>query len=159
VSTSPLQKFPLDDSDTNATIGTAVQLSASLVTTRISGAGTFEAQLTTRAAGFDAVGLVISLTVIVLSYVYCISTVISYGISSCNDSGQVLPSDTSDTNATIGAAVQLSASSVTTKIFVAGTSKIHSTLTATGFDAVGLVISFNCNCLGYVYRVSTIIRY
>jgi hypothetical protein len=37
-------------------------------------------------------------------------------------SGQVLPSETSPTNATVGAAVQLSASSVTTEISEAGTS-------------------------------------
>ena len=56
-------------------------------------------------------------------------------------SGHVLPSDTSLTHATTGAAVQLSASSVTTSISVAGTSKMHSTLTAIGSDPVGFVRS------------------
>ena len=56
-------------------------------------------------------------------------------------SGQVFPSDTSDTKATIGAAVQLSASSVTTSTSADGTSPIHSTFTAVGFDAVGNVMS------------------
>ena len=56
-------------------------------------------------------------------------------------SGQVFPSDTSLTNATTGLVVQLSASSVTTVISAAGTSPIHSTFTATGLLAVGLISS------------------
>ena len=56
-------------------------------------------------------------------------------------SGHVLPSLTSLTKATTGAAVQLSASSVTTVITEAGTSATHSTLTPAGLLAVGSVIS------------------
>ena len=56
-------------------------------------------------------------------------------------SGQVLPSLTSETKATTGAAVQLSASSVTTVISAAGTSAAHSTLTGAGLLAVGGVTS------------------
>lgn len=56
-------------------------------------------------------------------------------------SGQVKPSDTSLTKATTGAAVQLSASSVTTVMSAAGTSPMHWTLTAVGLEAVGLVSS------------------
>ena len=56
-------------------------------------------------------------------------------------SGQLLPSETSDTNATNGVAVQLSASSVTDVISFAGTSPIHSTFIADGFEAVGGVTS------------------
>jgi hypothetical protein len=55
-------------------------------------------------------------------------------------SGQVLPSDTSLTNATTGAAVQLSASSVTTVTSGAGAE--HSTLIGAGLLAVGGVTSF-----------------
>ena len=43
--------------------------------------------------------------------------------------------------ATTGAAVQLSASSVTTVMSAAGTSARHSTVTAAGLDAVGSVVS------------------
>ncbi len=57
-------------------------------------------------------------------------------------SGQVLPSLTSLTKVTVGAAVQLSASSVTTVIVTNGTSPIHSTATGNGLLAVGAVISF-----------------
>ena len=57
-------------------------------------------------------------------------------------SGQVLPSDASDTNTTTGNAVQLSAASVITDTSAAGTSPTHSTSIPTGFDAVGGVISF-----------------
>ena len=53
----------------------------------------------------------------------------------------MLPSDTSDTNATTGVAVQLSASSVTDVISLAGTSPMHSTLIGAGFVAVGGVTS------------------
>ena len=56
-------------------------------------------------------------------------------------SGQVLPSERSETCATTGTAVQLSASSMTTLISGVGTSKIHSTLIAVGFEAVGAVMS------------------
>ena len=64
-----------------------------------------------------------------------------------------MPSDTSDTNNTSGTAVQLSASSVTTVISVAGTSNIHSTLTATGLEAVGSVISFTVIvCVTKIYH-------
>ncbi len=56
-------------------------------------------------------------------------------------SGHVLPSETSPTKATTGFAVQLSASSVTTVISEAGTSKIHSTVTGNGLLAVGFVMS------------------
>ena len=52
-----------------------------------------------------------------------------------------MPSDTSDTNATTGVAVQLSASSVTAVISDAGISAEHSTVIAEGFDAVGGVTS------------------
>ena len=57
-------------------------------------------------------------------------------------SGQVLPSDASDTKATTGNAVQLSEASVITDTSAAGTSPTHSTTIPTGFDAVGGVISF-----------------
>jgi len=76
-------------------------------------------------AGTEAVGNISSSTVIV-----CV-TLIVFPQSSVTlyvlviTSGQVLPFDTSDTNATTGAAVQLSASSVTTVISSAGTSPIH----------------------------------
>ncbi len=53
----------------------------------------------------------------------------------------MFPSLTSFTNATTGFAVQLSASSVTTVISVAGTSKIHSIATGNGLLAVGFVMS------------------
>jgi hypothetical protein len=56
-------------------------------------------------------------------------------------SGQVLPSDTSETKATTGFAVQLSASSVTALTSETGTSAVHSTFTAAGLEAVGGVTS------------------
>jgi hypothetical protein len=56
-------------------------------------------------------------------------------------SGQVLPSLTSLTKATTGFKVQLSASSVTTATFGAGTEALHSTLIGAGLLAVGGVIS------------------
>jgi len=52
-----------------------------------------------------------------------------------------LPSLTSLTKATVGAAVQLSASSVTTVISGAGTSPEHWTLTGAGLLAVGSTVS------------------
>ena len=57
-------------------------------------------------------------------------------------SGQVFPSEMSDTKSTVGIAVQLSAASVTTETSAVGTSPIHSTVTPAGFDAVGGVMSF-----------------
>ena len=56
-------------------------------------------------------------------------------------SGQVFPSDRSDTNDTVGIAVQLSAASATTEISAAGISPIHSTVSPAGFEAVGGVMS------------------
>ena len=56
-------------------------------------------------------------------------------------SGQELLSDTSETQATVGLAVQLSASSVTTVTSGAGTSATHSTLMSGGLEAVGSVVS------------------
>ena len=56
-------------------------------------------------------------------------------------SGQLNPSLASLTHATTGAAVQLSASSVTTVISGAGTSAAHSTLIGAGLLAVGSVTS------------------
>ena len=52
-----------------------------------------------------------------------------------------MPSETSDTNATTGLTVQLSASSVTTVISGTGTSPVHCTVTGAGLLAVGLVVS------------------
>ena len=52
-------------------------------------------------------------------------------------SGLKFPSLDWETKATIGLAVQLSASSITTVGFGAGTSSIHSKLTVAGFEAVG----------------------
>jgi len=91
----------------------------------ISSAGTSAIHSTFTATGLDAVGSVSSFTMIV-----CV-TLIELLQSSVTEyvlvivSGQVLLSDTSDTNATTGTAVQLSASSVTTVISTAGTSPIH----------------------------------
>ena len=56
-------------------------------------------------------------------------------------SGLDPPSLESLTNTTIGLAVQLSASSVTTVLSDAGTSPIHSTVTAAGLLAVGSSLS------------------
>ena len=53
--------------------------------------------------------------------------------------GQVFPSDTSITKATVGSAVQLSASSVTTKISGAGAT--HWTDIPEGLEAVGSIVS------------------
>ena len=47
-----------------------------------------------------------------------------------------------------GVAVQLSASSVTTRISTAGTSPIHSTVTPAGLVAVGSTVSSTVNGLG-----------
>ena len=57
-------------------------------------------------------------------------------------SGQVLPSDTSETKATIGLTVQLSSTFVTNVISAAGTSSIHSTAISPGASAVGAMSSF-----------------
>ena len=130
------QLLPSETSDTNATNGVAVQLSASSVTDVISFAGTSPIHSTFIADGFEAVGGVTSSTVIVWV------TLIELPQSSVTlyvlviTSGQLLPSETSDTNATNGVAVQLSASSVTDVISFAGTSPIHSTFIADGFEAV-----------------------
>ena len=135
------QLLPSETSDTNATNGVAVQLSASSVTDVISFAGTSPIHSTFIADGFEAVGGVTSSTVIVWV------TLIELPQSSVTlyvlviTSGQLLPSETSDTNATNGVAVQLSASSVTDVISFAGTSPIHSTFIADGFEAVGGVTS------------------
>ncbi len=135
------QLLPSETSDTNATNGVAVQLSASSVTDVISFAGTSPIHSTFIADGFEAVGGVTSSTVIVWV------TLIELPQSSVTlyvlviTSGQLLPSETSDTNATNGVAVQLSASSVTDVISFAGTSPIHSTFIADGFEAVGKVVS------------------
>ena len=135
------QVLPSETSDTNATNGVAVQLSASSVTDVISFAGTSPIHSTFIADGFEAVGGVTSSTVIVWV------TLIELPQSSVTlyvlviTSGQLLPSETSDTNATNGVAVQLSASSVTDVISFAGTSPIHSTFIADGFEAVGKVVS------------------
>ena len=135
------QVLPSETSDTNATNGVAVQLSASSVTDVISFAGTSPIHSTFIADGFEAVGGVTSSTVIVWV------TLIELPQSSVTlyvlviTSGQLLPSETSDTNATNGVAVQLSASSVTDVISFAGTSPIHSTFIADGFEAVGGVTS------------------
>ena len=56
-------------------------------------------------------------------------------------SGHVFPSEMSDTNDTVGIAVQLSTASVTTEMSAAGMSPIHSIVTPAGFDAVGGVMS------------------
>ena len=56
-------------------------------------------------------------------------------------SGQVLPSERSLTNATVGDASQLSSSSVTTFTSGAGTFAAHWTLTGAGSLAVGAVLS------------------
>ena len=56
-------------------------------------------------------------------------------------SGQLSPSDTSDTYNTVGAIPQLSASSVTTVTSGAGTSPIHDTVTGPGLLAVGLILT------------------
>ena len=55
--------------------------------------------------------------------------------------GQVPTGAESPTKATTGAAVQLSASSVTTRTSGFGTSPMHSTVTAAGLLAVGLMVS------------------
>ena len=135
------QLLPSETSDTNATNGVAVQLSASSVTDVISFAGTSPIHSTFIADGFEAVGKVVSS--IVMVWVTLIelpqSSVTLYVL--VITSGQLLPSETSDTNATNGVAVQLSASSVTDVISFAGTSPIHSTFIADGFEAVGGVTS------------------
>ena len=56
-----------------------------------------------------------------------------------------MPSETSETNATTGLAVQLSASSVTTVISAAGTSSMHSTEIGAGLEAVGSMSSLTEN--------------
>jgi hypothetical protein len=126
---------------THATVGAAVQLSASSVTTVISGAGTSAAHSTLIGAGLLAVGLVTSLIVIVWVTLIELpqSSVTLYVLVIV--SGHVRPSETSETHATTGAAVQLSASSVTTVISGAGTSVAHSTLIGAGLLAVGSVTS------------------
>ena len=61
----PSHEIELGTSLTNATIGLTVQLSASSVTTVISAAGTSPIHSTVTGAGLEAVGLVVSSTVIV----------------------------------------------------------------------------------------------
>ncbi len=53
----------------------------------------------------------------------------------------MFPLEASLTKAMIGFAVQLSLASVTTEISAAGISSKHWTFTATGFEAVGFVVS------------------
>ena len=136
-----LLELPFDDSETNETTGMAVQLSAASVTTETSAAGTSPIHSTVSPAGFEAVGGVMSLTVMVWV------TFIELPQSSDTlyvrvmVSGQVFPSEASETNETIGIAVQLSAASVTTETSAAGTSLTHSTVSPIGFEAVGGVIS------------------
>ena len=57
-------------------------------------------------------------------------------------SGQVLPSDTSDTKAMIGVAVQLSLTFVTDVMSAVGTSLIHCTAISAGASPVGAISSF-----------------
>ena len=56
-------------------------------------------------------------------------------------SGQVLPSETSETKATIGLTVQLSSTFVTNVISAAGTSSIHCTAMSAGASPVGAISS------------------
>ena len=133
--------FPSDASDTNATTGNAVQLSAASVTTDMSATGTSPTHSTVSPVGFEAVGGVISLTVMVwVTFIELPQSSVTLYVR-VMVSGQVFPSDTSSTKETTGETVQLSAASVTTEISAAGTSLIHSTVIPAGFEAVGGVIS------------------
>ena len=119
----------------------AVQLSASSVISSGSAAGTSAEHCTVTFAGAVPVGAMSSFTMMVwvTSMKLPQSSVTLYVLVMV--SGQVFPSDTSPWWVTVGLAVQLSASSVTTVTSTAGTSPIHSTFTATGLEAVGLVMS------------------
>src|SRR4030042_1577193 len=136
---------PLFTSLTKATVGVASQLSASSVTNVISGAGTSAMHCTFTGAGLLAVGLVLSIAVIVCvtlmllpqSSVTLYVLVTMYGLAV----HPAPPLFTSLTKATVGVASQLSASSVTTVISGAGTSAMHCTFMGAGLLAVGLVLS------------------
>ena len=135
------QVFPSEISDTKNTVGIAVQLSAASVTTETSGAGTSPTHSTVSPIGFEAVGGVISLTVMVwVTFIELPQSSVTLYVR-VMVSGQVFPSEASETNETIGIAVQLSAASVTTETSAAGTSLIQSTVIPAGFEAVGGVIS------------------
>src|SRR5512143_3101385 len=100
------QVLPSLTSDTHATTGLTVQLSASSVTTDMSAAGTSPMHCTFIGAGLLAVGSVSSLTVIVWVTVMLLlqSSVILWVL--VLPSGQLLPSLTSDAHATTGLTVQ-----------------------------------------------------
>jgi hypothetical protein len=91
--------------------------------------------------GFDAVGGVMSFTVIVCE------TLVEFPQSSVMlyirviISGQEFPSEASERKETVGIAVQLSAASVTTEASAVGISPTHSTVTPIGLEAVGGVRS------------------
>ncbi len=135
------QVFPSELSEINEIVGIVVQLSAASVTTEMSATGISSTHSTFTPAKFEAVGGVMSLTVIV-----CV-TIISLPQSSATlyvrviISGQVFPSELSETNEIVGIDVQLSAASVTTERSANGTSSTHSTLIPSGFDADGGVVS------------------
>src|SRR4030065_204729 len=135
------QLSPSDTSETNNTTGATPQLSDSSVTASGSDAGTSPIHDTVTGPGLLAVGLILSSTVIV-----CV-TLIELPQTSVTEyvlvivSGQLSPSDTSETNNTTGATPQLSDSSVTANGSDAGTSPIHDTVTGPGLLAVGLILT------------------
>jgi len=92
-------------------------------------------------AGAVASGSVVSSTVIVCTSVVTFpqSSSISYVLVII--SGQVFPSETSDTCVTAGATVQLSASSVIARTSTTGISAVHSTVTSAGAVPVGAILS------------------
>ena len=129
--------MPSETSDTKATTGDTVQLSAASVTTLMSGAGAGAVPMLI-SEGFDAVGGVTSSTVIVwVTFIVLPQSSVTLYVLVIT-SGQVLPSETSDTKATTGVP-WLSASSVIIVTSGTGISAVHSTETAEGFDAVGKI--------------------
>jgi hypothetical protein len=95
---------PLDTSLTKATTGTdAVQLSASVVTTNGSGAGTSPIHCTVIPAGFDAVGLILSSITISCVQVAVLPQLSWMLYVLVTVSGQDNPFDTSLTNVNVAA--------------------------------------------------------
>ena len=135
------QVLPSETSETNATTGLTVQLSKASVTAVMSDAGISAVHSTAIADGFEAVGGVTSSTVIVwVTFIVLPQSSVTLYVLVIT-SGQVLPSETSETNATTGLTVQLSKASVTAVMSDAGISAVHSTAIADGFEAVGGVTS------------------
>src|SRR5437763_16102541 len=136
---------PLFTSPANVTLGTAVQLSASSVTTLTSGSCTFAMHWKDNGVGLLAVGFVLSITLIVcVTFTFFPYTTLfrSVRVTMYGSRGQPAPPlFTSPANVTLGTAVQLSASSVTTLTSGAGSFAMHWKDNGVGLLAVGFVLS------------------